>query len=397
MPTYWLRQPRSTEKLNICSTWSRYLGGTHYVVELYNGYDNAKVNLIEQALTDTATALGGVIVDGDLILPANVTSVSVQTSVLNNIGLIADAGSKYNGAEYPAYYVFLVRAGSYNSGTEEFTPSVLSGNEVYASATNFTLLKTIMGMIKIRNGAIEVDARALMVDKLLRGALGIAFDWANAKVTAEITSGKANININISDGDPEEYVATESTAKPNYTAADESASTAETLTYQWTLTEDQAKAESFTFELRERNGDTANYGEYINLNSAEDASAWTLPTSENGYTLILTLDLSEFGWLKDAHRANADKTNLDMAQNGELPLRLTAHYAVNTANVNGTLQLGSDGAEKAGSFGRRACALSRIRRNVAERNGRRKTGDHGAHRGARQETLHIERRSHHRK
>lgn len=330
-------------------TWSRYLGGTHYVVELYNGYDNDKVNLIEQALTGTAAALGGVIVDGDLILPANVTSVSVQTSVLNNIGLIADAGSKYNGAEYPAYYVFLVRAGSYNSGTGDFTPSVLSGNEVYASATNFTLLKTIMGMIKIRNGALEVDARAVMVDKLLRGALGIAFDWVNAKVTAEITSGKVSININIADGDPEEYVATESTALPEYAAADENTGTAETLTYTWTLTEDQAKAQSFTFELRERNGDTANYGKYINLNSdsEEDASAWTLPTSENGYKLTLTLDLSKYPWLKDAHRADENKTNLDMAQNGELPLRLTAHYAVNTANVNGTLQLGSDGAEKA--------------------------------------------------
>lgn len=331
-------------------TWSRYLGGTHYVVELYNGYDNAKVNLIEQALTDTATALGGVIVDGDLILPANVTSVSVQTSVLNNIGLIADAGSKYNGAEYPAYYVFLVRAGSYNSDTEEFTPSVLSGKEVYASATNFTLLKTIMGMIKIRNGALEVDARAVMVDKLLRGALGIAFDWANAKVTAEITSGKASINISISDGDPEEYVATESTALPEYAAADENAGTAETLTYTWTLTEDQAKAQSFTFELRERNGDTANYGKYINLNSetAAEGANWTRGEGESGeHTLKLTLDLSKFTWLKDAHRADASKTNLEMAQNGELPLRLTAHYAVNTANVNGTLQLGSDGAKKA--------------------------------------------------
>lgn len=328
-------------------TWSRYLGGTHYVVELYNGYDNAKVNLIEQALTDTAAALGGVIVDGDLILPANVTSVSVQTSVLNNIGLIADAGSKYNGAEYPAYYVFLVRAGSYNSDTEEFTPSVLSGKEVYASATNFTLLKTIMGMIKIRNGAIEVDARAVMVDKLLRGALGIAFDWANAKVTAELTSGKANININISDGDPEEYVATESTALPK--PAGENAGTAETLTYTWTLTEEQAKAQSFTFELRERKGDTENYGEYINLNSetAVKGATWTLPTRENGYTLTLTLDLSEFTWLNEEHRADESKTNLEMAQNGKLPLRLTAHYAVNTANVNGTLQLGSDGATKA--------------------------------------------------
>ena len=331
-------------------TWSRYLGGTHYVVELYNGYDNAKVNLIEQALTDTATALGGVIVDGDLILPANVTSVSVQTSVLNNIGLIADAGSKYNGAEYPAYYVFLVRAGSYNSDTEEFTPSVLSGKEVYASATNFTLLKTIMGMIKIRNGALEVDARAVMVDKLLRGALGIAFDWANAKVTAEITSGKASINISISDGDPEEYVATESTALPEYAAADENAGTAETLTYTWTLTEDQAKAQSFTFELRERNGDTANYGKYINLNSetAAEGATWTRGEGESGeHTLKLTLDLSKFTWLKDAHRADASKTNLDMAQHGELPLRLTAYYDVNTANVNGALQLGSDGAEKA--------------------------------------------------
>lgn len=333
-------------------TWSRYLGGTHYVVELYNGYDNAKVNLIEQALTGTAAALGGVIVDGDLILPANVTSVSVQTSVLNNIGLIADAGSKYNGAEYPAYYVFLVRAGSYNSGTGEFTPSVLSGNEVYASTTNFTLLKTIMGMIKIRNGAIEVDARAVMVDKLLRGALGIAFDWANAKVTAEITSGEASININIADGDPEEYVATESTALPKYTTADESAGTAETLTYTWTLTEDQAKAQSFTFELRERNGDTANYGKYINLNSetVAEGATWTREEGESGeHTLTLTLDLSkeEFDWLKAAHRADTDKNNLDMAQNGELPLRLTAHYDVNTANVNGTLQLGSDGATKA--------------------------------------------------
>ena len=331
-------------------TWSRYLGGTHYVVELYNGYDNAKVNLIEQALTGTAAALGGVIVDGDLILPANVTSVSVQTSVLNNIGLIADAGSKYNGAEYPAYYVFLVRAGSYNSDTGEFTPSVLSGNEVYASATNFTLLKTIMGMIKIRNGALEVDARAVMVDKLLRGALGIAFDWVNAKVTAEITSGKVSININIADGDPEEYVATESTALPEYAAADESAGTAETLTYTWTLTEDQAKAQSFTFELRERNGDTANYGKYINLNSetAAEGATWTRGEGASGeHTLTLTLDLSEFTWLKDKHRADENKTNLEMAQNGELPLRLTAHYAVNTANVNGTLQLGSDGAEKA--------------------------------------------------
>ena len=331
-------------------TWSRYLGGTHYVVELYNGYDNAKVNLIEQALTGTAAALGGVIVDGDLILPANVTSVSVQTSVLNNIGLIADAGSKYNGAEYPAYYVFLVRAGSYNSDTGEFTPSVLSGNEVYASATNFTLLKTIMGMIKIRNGALEVDARAVMVDKLLRGALGIAFDWVNAKVTAEITSGKVSININIADGDPEEYVATESTALPEYAAADENAGTAETLTYTWTLTEDQAKAQSFTFELRERNGDTANYGKYINLNSetAAEGATWTRGEGASGeHTLTLTLDLSEFTWLKDKHRADENKTNLEMAQNGELPLRLTAHYAVNTANVNGTLQLGSDGAEKA--------------------------------------------------
>lgn len=333
-------------------TWSRYLGGTHYVVELYNGYDNAKVNLIEQALTDTAAALGGVIVDGDLILPANVTSVSVQTSVLNNIGLIADAGSKYNGAEYPAYYVFLVRAGSYNSDTGEFTPSVLSGKEVYASATNFTLLKTIMGMIKIRNGALEVDARAVMVDKLLRGALGIAFDWANAKVTAEITSGKASININIADGDPEEYVATESTARPDYAAADENTGTAETLTYTWTLTEDQAKAQSFTFELRERNGDTADYGKYINLNSetAAEGATWTRGEGESGeHTLTLTLDLSkkEFTWLKEKHRADASKNNLDMAQNGELPLRLTAHYDVNTANVNGTLQLGSDGATKA--------------------------------------------------
>ena len=28
MPTYWLRQPRSTEKLNMCSTWSWYLSLT---------------------------------------------------------------------------------------------------------------------------------------------------------------------------------------------------------------------------------------------------------------------------------------------------------------------------------------------------------------------------------
>ena len=328
-------------------TWSRYTGVTHYAIAIYNGYDNSKKSLFTDAAFPEGELdrIGGSLDDGVLIIPSNITSINLKTSFVNNIGIIADAESKYNGTEYPAYYVFLVRAGDYEE--DEFKPETLRGEEVYASATNFTLLKTIMGMIKIRNGAIEVDARAVMVDKLLRGALGIAFDWANAKVTAELTSGKANININISDGDPEEYVATESTALPK--PAGENAGTAETLTYTWTLTEDQAKAQSFTFELRERNGDTENYGEYINLNSetAVKGATWTLPTRENGYTLTLTLDLSEFTWLNEKHRADEKKTNLVMAQNGELPLRLTAHYAVNTANVNGTLQLGSDGATKA--------------------------------------------------
>lgn len=325
-------------------TWSRYSGASHYVVELYNGYDNSKTNLIGEALRDTVSSIEGAVMtdDGTLVLPSNITTVRVLTSVLNNIGLISDAGSKYNGVEFPAYYVFVVRAGRYDAASQTFTPANIGGNEVYASATNNTLLKTIMGMIKIRNGAIEVDARALMVDKLLRGVLGVAFDWANAKVSAEIVAGSAQIDINISDGTPGEYVATESTATPKPEGTN--------LTYRWQLTEEQAQAASFTFELRERAGDTADYGHYLVLNSADDASAWTLPTQENNWTLTLTVDTAAVGneWLNEVNRVPGEtRTNLEMAVDQALPLRVTANYSVETVNITGSMQLGSDGAAKA--------------------------------------------------
>ena len=325
-------------------TWSRYSGASHYVVELYNGYDNSKTNLIREALRDTVSSIDGAVMtdDGTLVLPSNITTVRVLTSVLNNIGLISDAESKYNGVEFPAYYVFVVRAGRYDAASQTFTPANIGGNEVYASTTNNTLLKTIMGMIKIRNGAIEVDARALMVDKLLRGVLGVAFDWANAKVSAEIVAGSAQIDINISDGTPGEYVATESTATPKLEGT--------VLTYTWQLTEEQAQAASFTFELRERAGDTAEYGHYLVLNSADDASAWTLPTQENNWKLTLTVDTAAVGneWLNEVNRVPGEtRTNLEMAVAGALPLRVTANYSVETVNITGSMQLGSDGAAKA--------------------------------------------------
>ena len=327
-------------------SWSVYPSATVYMLQLYNGYDNSKTNLLEGALEgegleNMATE------DGMFVVTSRVTSVTVSTEALNNVGWLADATSKYNGAEFPSYYVFVVRAGrSFNADTNTFTPITLGGQDVYASATNYTLLKTILGMVKIRNGAIEVDARAVMVDKLLRGVLGVSFDWAEANVNIDIVEGSASIGLDISDGDPEQYLATEATAKP--TPGEN------TLTYTWKLTAEQADNLAYVnFYLRERKGDTSTYGNVLELpsNMASELYEWTMPTADNSYTMTLVIkDVSGITWLNDPHRANADgdtTTNLEMALNGKLPLRVTGYYDVNTVRLAGTLQLGASGEEGA--------------------------------------------------
>lgn len=331
-------------------TWSRYPAASYYMIQLYNGYDNSKANLIDKALADSEDVEDLAPSDkGLFVVAAGTTSITVKTEVLNNVGWLADATSKYNGAEFPSYYVFVVRAGSmFDADQSSFTPITLGGQDVYASTSNNTLLKTILGMVKIRNGAIEVDARAVMVDKLLRGVLGVSFDWASANVGIDIVDGSAGISIDLSDGDPEQYVATEETAKPVYDEA------AGTLTYTWTLTAEQAEnVKNYRFQLREKAGDTATYGKLIELNSSDgnvQGAAWTLPTQENGYTLTLAITVANFAWLSEAHRGNADgvtTTNLAMAQDGLLPLRLTAEYDVNTVSLTGEMKLGANGEEGA--------------------------------------------------
>ena len=331
-------------------TWSRYPAASYYMIQLYNGYDNSKTNLIDKALADSEDAEDLAPSDeGLFVVAAGTTSITVKTEVLNNVGWLADATSKYNGAEFPSYYVFVVRAGSmFDADQSSFTPITLGGQDVYASTSNNTLLKTILGMVKIRNGAIEVDARAVMVDKLLRGVLGVSFDWASANVGIDIVDGSAGISIDLSDGDPEQYVATEETAKPVYDEA------AGTLTYTWTLTAEQAEnVKNYRFQLREKAGDTAKYGKLIELNSSDvnvQGATWTLPTQENGYTLTLAITVANFAWLSAPHRGNAEgvtTTNLEMAEDGLLPLRLTAEYDVNTVSLTGGMKLGANGEEGA--------------------------------------------------
>ena len=331
-------------------TWSRYPAASYYMIQLYNGYDNSKANLIDKALADSEDAEDLAPLDeGLFVVAAGTTSITVKTEVLNNVGWLADATSKYNGAEFPSYYVFVVRAGSmFDADQSSFTPITLGGQDVYASTSNNTLLKTILGMVKIRNGAIEVDARAVMVDKLLRGVLGVSFDWASANVGIDIVDGSAGISIDLSDGDPEQYVATEETAKPD--PSDDGT----TLTYTWTLTAEQAEnVKNYRFQLREKAGDTATYGNLIELNSSDvnvQGAAWTLPTQENSYKLTLAITVAEFAWLSEAHRGNAEgvtTTNLEMAKEGLLPLRLTAEYDVNTVSLTGEMKLGANGEEGA--------------------------------------------------
>ena len=331
-------------------SWSVYPSATVYMLQLYNGYDNSKTNLLEGALEEDDDFVYTATEDGMFVVTSRVTSVTVSTEALNNVGWLADATSKYNGAEFPSYYVFVVRAGrSFNADTNTFTPITLGGQDVYASATNYTLLKTILGMVKIRNGAIEVDARAVMVDKLLRGVLGVSFDWAEANVNIDIVKGSASIGLDLSDGDPEQYLATEATALPDDYNAD-----ADTLTYTWYLTAEQAENLAYVnFYLREREGDTSTYGNVLELpsNMASELYEWTMPTAENSYTMTLVIkNVSGIEWLNAAHRANADgvtTTNLEMALAGKLPLRVTGYYDVNTVRLAGTLQLGANGEEGA--------------------------------------------------
>ena len=334
-------------------SWQRYSGASHYAIQLYNGYDDAKQNRITDMIVD-GTLPSDASIDGDeLFLGYATTSITVYTEQLNNIGWLADVTSKYNGAEFPSYYVFVVRAGRYTPAAQEggngtFVPTMLEGQEVYTSTSNYTLQKTILGMVKIRNGAIEVDARAVMVDKLLRGVLGVSFDWVNANVNVDIVDGAAAIGINISDGDPEEYLATEATALPIYD------SDADTLTYTWKLTAKQAENLAYVnFYLRERKGDTSTYGNVLELpsNMASELYEWTMPTADNSYTMTLVIKgVSGITWLNAAHRANADgdtTTNLEMALNGELPLRVTGYYDVNTVSLTGEMKLGANGEEGA--------------------------------------------------
>ncbi len=334
-------------------SWQRYSGASHYAIQLYNGYDDAKQNRITDMIVDGTLPLDARIDGDELFLGYATTSVTVHTEQLNNIGWLSDATSKYNGAEFPSYYVFVVRAGRYTPAAQEggngtFVPTMLEGQEVYTSTSNYTLLKTILGMVKIRNGAIEVDARAVMVDKLLRGVLGVSFDWVNANVNVDIVDGAAAIGINISDGDPEEYLATEATALPDDYNAD-----ADTLTYTWNLTAEQAENLAYVnFYLREREGDTSTYGNVLELpsNMASELYEWTMPTADNPYTLSLTINSVSDSWLAEVHRANADgdtTTNLAKALEGELPLRVTGYYDVNTVKLVGGLQLGDKGAEGA--------------------------------------------------
>lgn len=331
-------------------TWSRYPAASYYMIQLYNGYDNSKANLIDKALADSEDAEDLAPSDkGLFVVAAGTTSITVKTEVLNNVGWLADATSKYNGAEFPSYYVFVVRAGSmFDADQSSFTPITLGGQDVYASTSNNTLLKTILGMVKIRNGAIEVDARAVMVDKLLRGVLGVSFDWASANVGIDIVDGSAGISIDLSDGDPEQYVATEETAKPDL--SDDGT----TLTYTWTLTAEQAEnVKNYRFQLREKAGDTATYGKLIELNSSDvnvQGATWTLPTQENSYKLTLAITVANFAWLSEAHRGNAEgvtTTNLEMAEDGLLPLRLTAEYDVNTVSLTGEMTLRANGEKGA--------------------------------------------------
>ena len=80
--------------------------------------------------------------------------------------------------------------------------------------------------------------------------LGVSFDWASANVGIDIVDGSAGISIDLSDGDPEQYVATEETAKPD--PSDDGT----TLTYTWTLTAEQAEnVKNYRFQLREKAGD----------------------------------------------------------------------------------------------------------------------------------------------
>ena len=330
-------------------SWSVYPSATVYMLQLYNGYDNSKTNLLESALDEDDDFVYTATEDGMFVVTSRVTSVTVSTEALNNVGWLADATSKYNGAEFPSYYVFVVRAGrSFNADTNTFTPITLGGQDVYASATNYTLLKTILGMVKIRNGAIEVDARAVMVDKLLRGVLGVSFDWAEANVNIDIVEGSASIGLDLSDGDPEQYLATEATALP--TPGEN------TLTYSWNLTDEQvANIKDYSFVLRERAGDTATFGKIIErsylADTEEDGVTWIVPNeTSNTLTVVIDTTFADFAWLNAAHRANADgvtTTNLEMALNGKLPLRVTGYYDVNTVRLAGTLQLGANGEEGA--------------------------------------------------
>ncbi|MDE5617871.1 MAG: hypothetical protein K2I79_00075, partial [Clostridia bacterium] len=177
-------------------SWDSVPNAMRYRLSVYSGYDLAtKTNILGNG---GLVPVGNTVIDGNFTIREN--SITFKTEELNAIGLVKDSMSAFDGILQSGYYYFVVEAVRIR-GENTVVPlydddgKVLNG--VY---TNFNVIKTILGMVKIKNDKISLTATAGMLNKLLAGALGINLDWISLILDIDLFDGVGNLDIEISDG-----------------------------------------------------------------------------------------------------------------------------------------------------------------------------------------------------
>ncbi|MDE6550781.1 MAG: hypothetical protein K2M44_04725 [Clostridia bacterium] len=282
-------------------SWDSVPTAMRYRLMLYSGYDLAnKTNLIREAEfmpegLDICNTIRG-------------TSVTFNTEALNKIGLIKDSMSPFDGVLQSGYYYLVVEAVR-KYGADSVEPVYNEdGLVINGGYTNFSVLKSILSMVKIKNDRISLTATAATINKLLAGTLGINFDWASVVLDIDLFDGIGNLDFTVSDGE-------RSVIADNIT-----------------LTKDTASVE-------------------LGWDVVADADYYEIDITDiNGKDKIDTVQVHDFDITVSGNRASysVDATAYPWLLSKELRYRVTAIFdSVNTAVIGLTLTTGGDGRDKA--------------------------------------------------
>ncbi len=282
-------------------SWDSVPTAMRYRLMLYSGYDlTNKTNLIREADFMPAGL--------DICNTVRETSVTFSTAALNKIGFIKDSMSPFDGVLQSGYYYFVVEAvRKYGADSVEPVYSE-DGLVINGGYTNFSVLKSILSMVKIKNDKISLTASAATINKLLAGTLGINFDWASVVLDIDLFDGIGNLDFTVSDGD-RAVIADNVTLQKNATSVELGWDTVENADY---------------YEI--------NITDISGKNKIDTVQVHSGDMTVSGNRASYSVDATAYPWLLTK----------------ELRYRVSAIFdSVNTAVINLTLATGDNGREKA--------------------------------------------------